>query len=178
MAKSYNDAAETNPAYGKMYGLEGDIRLKVWVICSFSKGLKLTVCVSSPRRNGLLKKSVSALPMSRCSSIMQVRNRRIFCFDFSDNNEVSPGGTSNRLPPPPLRHMSKAVSQDTFNNVFNTNAVGPYWLTFAFLPLLEKWKNSDDPAAKKFVPQVIMTSSMNGWTKVRANQIICEWSVR
>lgn len=58
------------------------------------------------------------------------------------------------------------ISQDDFNNVLNTNAVGPYWLTFAFLPLLEKWKLSEDPATKKFVPQVIMTSSMNGWTKV------------
>ncbi|KAJ3937178.1 MAG: NAD-P-binding protein [Lentinula lateritia] len=52
-----------------------------------------------------------------------------------------------------------------FNNVLNTNAVGAYWLTFAFLPLLERWKNSDEEATKKFVPQVIMTSSMNGWTK-------------
>ena len=45
----------------------------------------------------------------------------------------------------------------------NVNAVGPYWLTFAFLPLLEKWKKS--PGGAKFVPQIIMTSSMNGWTK-------------
>lgn len=58
------------------------------------------------------------------------------------------------------------ISQEDFDNVLNTNAVGPYWLTFAFLPLLENWKNSSDPAAKKFVPQIIMTSSMNGWTKV------------
>ncbi|KAK0222722.1 hypothetical protein EDD85DRAFT_959982 [Armillaria nabsnona] len=57
------------------------------------------------------------------------------------------------------------ITQESFNDTLNTNAVGPYWLTFAFLPLLEKWKLSDDPATKKFVPQVIMTSSMNGWTK-------------
>ncbi|PBK65472.1 NAD(P)-binding protein [Armillaria solidipes] len=57
------------------------------------------------------------------------------------------------------------ITQESFNNSLNTNAIGPYWLTFAFLPLLEKWKLSDDPATKKFVPQVIMTSSMNGWTK-------------
>ena len=60
------------------------------------------------------------------------------------------------------------MSQADFNNVFNTNAVGPYWLTFAFLPLLEAWRNSaqSNPAAAKFVPQIIMTSSINGWTKV------------
>jgi NAD(P)-dependent dehydrogenase (short-subunit alcohol dehydrogenase family) len=57
-----------------------------------------------------------------------------------------------------------SVSQDDFDDVYRTNAVGPYWLTFAFLPLLEKWKSS--PGGTKFVPQVIMTSSMNGWTKV------------
>ncbi|KAE9405543.1 NAD-P-binding protein [Gymnopus androsaceus JB14] len=57
------------------------------------------------------------------------------------------------------------IQPQDFNNVLNTNAVGAYWLTFAFLPLLEMWKNSDEEVTKKFVPQVIMTSSMNGWTK-------------
>lgn len=57
------------------------------------------------------------------------------------------------------------ITQEDFTDSLNVNAVGPYWFTFAFLPLLEKWKNSE--GGKKFVPQVIMTSSMNGWTKVR-----------
>ncbi|KAA1476684.1 NAD(P)-binding protein [Dentipellis sp. KUC8613] len=55
------------------------------------------------------------------------------------------------------------VTQEDFEKTFYTNAVGPYWLSFAFLPLLEKWKSSE--LAKKFVPQIIMTSSMNGWAK-------------
>ncbi|KAH7928997.1 NAD(P)-binding protein [Leucogyrophana mollusca] len=62
-----------------------------------------------------------------------------------------------------------SVSQDDFNNVFNTNAVGTYWLSIAFLPLLEKWKNADpvdNPAVAKFVPQIIVTSSGCAWTKV------------
>lgn len=48
-----------------------------------------------------------------------------------------------------------------------TNDIGPYWMTFAFLPLLEKWKEAGYTATggRKFAPQVIMTSSMNGWTK-------------
>ncbi|KAG7095963.1 hypothetical protein E1B28_006648 [Marasmius oreades] len=58
-----------------------------------------------------------------------------------------------------------AIKQEDFNNVLNTNSVSAYWMTFAFLPLLEKWKNSTEQVTKKFVPQVIMTSSMNGWTK-------------
>ncbi|KAL0061681.1 hypothetical protein AAF712_011487 [Marasmius tenuissimus] len=58
-----------------------------------------------------------------------------------------------------------AIKEQDFTNVFNTNAASAYWMTFAFLPLLEKWKNSTEEATKKFVPQVIMTSSMNGWTK-------------
>ncbi|KAK0448925.1 uncharacterized protein EV420DRAFT_1566195 [Desarmillaria tabescens] len=57
------------------------------------------------------------------------------------------------------------IAQEAFDDTYNTNAVGPYWLTFAFLPLLEKWKLSDNPVTKKFGPQIIMTSSMNGWTK-------------
>ncbi|KAK7050004.1 hypothetical protein VNI00_005435 [Paramarasmius palmivorus] len=58
-----------------------------------------------------------------------------------------------------------SIKQEDFTRVLDTNAVGHYYMTFAFLPLLEKWKNSDEPVTKKFVPQVIMTSSMNGWTK-------------
>ena len=65
-----------------------------------------------------------------------------------------------------------SVTSQDFTNVLDTNSVGPYWLTFAFLPLLEKWKTSDVPAAKKFVPQIVMTSSMNGWTKVRHATIV------
>ncbi|KAF9038282.1 NAD(P)-binding protein [Hymenopellis radicata] len=57
------------------------------------------------------------------------------------------------------------ITPEAFDKSLNTNAVGPYWLTFAFLPLLEKWKLSDNPITKKFPPQIIMTSSMNGWTK-------------
>ncbi|EIN04340.1 NAD(P)-binding protein [Punctularia strigosozonata HHB-11173 SS5] len=57
------------------------------------------------------------------------------------------------------------VTQEHFTNSINTNSVGPYWLTFAFLPLLEKWKADSNPLSKKFVPQIVMTSSMNGWTK-------------
>ncbi|EJF59286.1 NAD(P)-binding protein [Dichomitus squalens] len=55
------------------------------------------------------------------------------------------------------------VSEADFTNTHSTNAVGPYWLTFAFLPLLEKWKES--PGGQRFAPQIVMTSSMNGWTK-------------
>lgn len=59
-------------------------------------------------------------------------------------------------------YLSKLSPQD-FTDVLHTNAVGPYWLTFAFLPLLERSKTG--AAGRKFAPQVVMTSSMNGWTK-------------
>ena len=60
------------------------------------------------------------------------------------------------------------LKPEVFDNVMRTNAFGPYWLTFSFLPLLEKWKEvgySATTGGRKFAPQVIMTSSMNGWTK-------------
>ncbi|KAF9224293.1 NAD(P)-binding protein [Gyrodon lividus] len=58
-----------------------------------------------------------------------------------------------------------SIEQVDFDNTFNTNVVGPYWLSFAFLHLLEKCKDSANPKTKKFVPQIVMTSSVNGWTK-------------
>jgi NAD(P)-dependent dehydrogenase (short-subunit alcohol dehydrogenase family) len=59
------------------------------------------------------------------------------------------------------------LKQEVFDNVMHTNATGPYWMTFAFLPLLEKWKELGftSTGGRKFAPQVVMTSSMNGWTK-------------
>ena len=59
------------------------------------------------------------------------------------------------------------IPEEAFQNVIDTNAVGPYWLTFAFLPLLEQWKEHGfSNGSRRFHPQVVMTSSMNGWTKV------------
>ena len=60
------------------------------------------------------------------------------------------------------------LEQDAFDESMHVNAVGAYWMTFAFLPLLEKWKEmgyTANPGGHKFPAQVIMTSSMNGWTK-------------
>ncbi|PCH35009.1 NAD(P)-binding protein [Wolfiporia cocos MD-104 SS10] len=56
------------------------------------------------------------------------------------------------------------ATEDDFDVSMRTNAAGPYWLTFAFLPLLEKWKKYQG-GTRQFAPQIIMTSSMNGWTK-------------
>jgi NAD(P)-dependent dehydrogenase (short-subunit alcohol dehydrogenase family) len=35
------------------------------------------------------------------------------------------------------------ISQDDFTNTLNTNAIRPYGLTVAFLPLFERWKTPD-----------------------------------
>lgn len=58
------------------------------------------------------------------------------------------------------------IPESSFNEIIGVNSVGPYWLTFAFLPLLEKWKEHQyGNGTRKFAPQIIITSSMNGWTK-------------
>lgn len=68
------------------------------------------------------------------------------------------------------------ITEEDFENSLHTNAVGPYWLTFAFLPLLEKWKTS--PGSARFAPQIVMTSSMNGWTKASALSSLRDSSLR
>ena len=87
-------------------------------------------------------------------------------------NRISPAsGKFERPTETTARAFQKAyftnLQEDVFDNVMHTNAVGPYWLTFAFLPLLERWKEIGYTAVsgRKFPPQIIMTSSMNGWTK-------------
>ncbi|KAK7461130.1 hypothetical protein VKT23_009057 [Stygiomarasmius scandens] len=85
-------------------------------------------------------------------------------------NNAGITGANLKLPSTPTAEAYRSavfdqINPEEVNNILNTNAVGPFWLTFAFLPLLENWKNSQEPVTKKFVPQIIMTSSMNGWTK-------------
>ncbi|KAK7016298.1 NAD(P)-binding protein [Favolaschia claudopus] len=131
----YNATSENDPRRGRMYGLEGDIRLK-------SEATRLAAAI------GEREKAVTVL----------VNNAGIHRGSYT---RPEPSATAVDY----VSAYFDAISQDDFTNVFNTNAVGPYWLTFAFLPLLERWTIADTPAAKKFAPQVIMISSMNGWTK-------------
>ncbi|KZT37460.1 NAD(P)-binding protein [Sistotremastrum suecicum HHB10207 ss-3] len=56
-----------------------------------------------------------------------------------------------------------ALEPESFDKTLKANSFGPYWMSIAFLPLLEAWKASE--GGKKFPPQIVMTSSMNGWTK-------------
>ncbi|KAK7033358.1 NAD(P)-binding protein [Favolaschia claudopus] len=135
VCSNYNAASKDVPTRGCMYGLQGDIRLK-------SEATRLAAAI------GEREKAVTVLFNN--AGIHRGRYER-------------PG--SNATAADYVSAYFENVSQDDFTDVLNTNAVGPYWLTFAFLPLLERWKTADAPAAKKFVPQVIMTSSMNGWTK-------------
>ncbi|KAF7292576.1 NAD(P)-binding protein [Mycena indigotica] len=132
----YNEATE-GISNGRMHGLEGDIRLK-------SEATRLASEISTRSPEG-----VTVL------------------FNNAGISSPAPGRpTINADGTPPsaadfVAAYFDSVTQEQFTDVFATNAVGPFWLTFAFLPLLEKWKSSTN----KFVPQVIMTSSMNGWTK-------------
>ena len=69
----------------------------------------------------------------------------------------------------------ETVTEEHFDYNLQTNAIGPYWMTFAFLPLLERWKST--PGGARFAPQIVMTSSMNGWTKVRPPRLyLCRCS--
>ncbi|KAJ7202293.1 NAD(P)-binding protein [Mycena pura] len=132
----YNAASENVPTRGRMHGLEGDVRLK-----SEATRLAAEIAKREPHITVLFNNAgINAGHFVRpAAPDATAADYVAACFD--------------------------GVSQDDFTNVLNTNAVGPYWLTFAFLPLLERWKTADVPAAARFAPQVIMTSSMNGWTK-------------
>ncbi|GAA5839579.1 hypothetical protein JCM11251_003551 [Rhodosporidiobolus azoricus] len=56
------------------------------------------------------------------------------------------------------------LNDEDFQKVFAVNSIGPYFLSIAFLPLLTASK-TQAPYGEKFQPQIINTSSMNGWTK-------------
>ncbi|KAF7330004.1 NAD(P)-binding protein [Mycena kentingensis (nom. inval.)] len=137
----YNSAAEGVPGRGRMYGLEGDIRLK-------SESTRLATEIGSRSPKGIT---------------VLFNNAGIASGNFERPTTKADGSAPTAADF--VAACFDGVQQEQFTDVFNTNSVGPYWMTFAFLPLLEKWKLAELPAAKRFVPQVIMTSSMNGWTK-------------
>ncbi|KPV78702.1 uncharacterized protein RHOBADRAFT_23779 [Rhodotorula graminis WP1] len=56
------------------------------------------------------------------------------------------------------------LADDSFQSTLAVNSFGPYFLSIAFLPLLCASK-SKAPYGDRFQPQIINTSSMNGWTK-------------
>ncbi|GAA5876030.1 hypothetical protein JCM8547_003536 [Rhodosporidiobolus lusitaniae] len=57
-----------------------------------------------------------------------------------------------------------ALTDDDFRKVSALNTVGPYFLSIAFLPLLSASK-SKAPYGDRVRPQIINTTSMNGFTK-------------
>ncbi|EIW54837.1 NAD-P-binding protein [Trametes versicolor FP-101664 SS1] len=132
VANVYNDAAEKASKPGKMYGIEGDIRLK-------SEALRLAEEV------GKREKHITVL----------FNNAGVLSGSFKKPTVASADAFRTAY--------FDEVPESSFDDNLRTNAIGPYWLTFAFLPLLEKWKQN--PEGARFAPQIVMTSSMNGWTK-------------
>jgi len=134
-AKTWNDAAEKIGKVGRIIGIEGDIRKK-----AEAKRLAEEVAKHTPYITTLFN------------------NAGVSDGSFKRPTEATAAAFVSAFFDP--------ITEDQFDNVLRTNAVGPYWLTFAFLPLLEKWKEHGyGDGERKFAPQVVMTSSMNGWTK-------------
>ncbi|KAL4246476.1 NAD(P)-binding domain superfamily protein [Abortiporus biennis] len=137
VAASYNEAAEKTKRLGRLYGIEGDVRKKSEAKRLAEEIGKRTPYITALFNNaGILEGSFKKPTEAKASAFVEAY--------FDD------------------------VSEESFDNTLRTNAFGPYWLTFAFLPLLEKWKEHNYKAeggTREFAPQVVMTSSMNGWTK-------------
>ncbi|KAF4564684.1 hypothetical protein EYR36_002622 [Pleurotus pulmonarius] len=119
---------------GKMYGLEGDVRLK-------TEAKRLADEIAKR------EKYVTVL----------FNNAGVGGGNFKRPSEATAAAF--------VAEFFDPVTQDIFDDTLRVNAVGAYWMSLAFLPLLEKWKLSDAAVARKSVAQIIMTSSMNGWTK-------------
>ncbi|KAI0265836.1 NAD(P)-binding protein [Gloeopeniophorella convolvens] len=132
-AKVYNEGAARSPGRGKIFTIQGDVSQK-------SESTRIAAEIEAREPNGVT---------------LLVNNAGILV-----------GGTG--VPQAPTADEYKkayfdSVSDDDFVKTHRTNTVAPYWLSFAFLSLLEKWKAG--PLGTRFVPQVVMISSMNSWAK-------------
>ncbi|XP_006463341.1 hypothetical protein AGABI2DRAFT_120163 [Agaricus bisporus var. bisporus H97] len=142
--KLYNEGA--TPQMGSLIGIQADISQK-------SEATRLANHISSLEPNG-----ITAL----------FNNAGVLTGAFK-----RPDPKTNPTAQDFVKALFDDVPEHTFTDSYKVNAVGPYWLTFAFLPLLEKRKLYQEANAEKiqanggrgYVPSIIMTSSMNGWTK-------------
>ncbi|TFK51108.1 NAD(P)-binding protein [Heliocybe sulcata] len=134
-AKLWNEGAAKEPNRGRMYGLAGDIRSK-------SEAKRLAQEIE--------KKEKHITVLFNNAGIMR-----------GTTDRPKPGATAADF----LAAYFDPITEDDFDNSLRTNTFGHYWMTFAFLPLLEKWKSPDNPLSNKFPPQVIMTTSNTGWLK-------------
>ncbi|THH30885.1 hypothetical protein EUX98_g3300 [Antrodiella citrinella] len=136
IASVYNQAAEKSECKGRMYGIEGDVSKK-----SEAKRLADEVGKRTPYITVLFN------------------NAGVLLGRFKKPTSTSAADF--------VKAYYDEVPEQAFTDNINVNAIGPYWLTFTFLPLLEAWKtqNQFGSGGRKFAPQIIMTSSMNGWTK-------------
>ncbi|EPQ55059.1 NAD P-binding protein [Gloeophyllum trabeum ATCC 11539] len=135
VAKLWNDGAGKNPNMGRMHGIAGDVRLK-------SEAKRLAEEVA--------KREEHITVLFNNAGIVQGSTTR-----------PKAGATAADFVSAYFDH----VTEEDFDNTLRTNTFGPYWLSFAFLPLLEKWKSPENQFSQRFVPQIIMTSSQTGWTK-------------
>ncbi|KAF5339041.1 hypothetical protein D9758_014114 [Tetrapyrgos nigripes] len=156
ITRIYNNACEktVGEGGGKMIGLEGDVSVKDEAVRLANEISKRSPYVTVLFNNAGITGANLKLPSSTSES------------PSSSNN---PSNSTSESTPSLAESYRTAVfsqiHQEDFLTILKTNAIGPFYLTFSFLPLLEKWKNSTDEVTRKFVPQIIMTSSMNGWTK-------------
>lgn len=153
----YNDAAEKTGKPGRMHGIQGDIRFKVR---SLTRSAPLYQV--APTQYALFTP-----PQAEALRLADEVGKREQHVTALFNNA---GIMAGQFAPPaaPTAAAFRAayfdpITEEDFDLSLRTNAVGPYWLTFAFLPLLERWKAAAGGA--RVAPQVVMTSSMNGWTK-------------
>ncbi|KAH8114656.1 NAD-binding protein [Phellopilus nigrolimitatus] len=145
IAKTYNDTAQGQAGRGKLVGLQGDISLK-----EEAKRLAEEIAKREPHITVLFNNA--GIGGGSCSPRLA---------DSAPNTSLSPASKPTSASEYLKRYW--AVTPEEFDNLLRTNAVGAYWLSAAFLPLLEKWTESE--GGKRFAPQIVMTSSMNGWTK-------------
>ncbi|TFL03441.1 hypothetical protein BDV98DRAFT_564216 [Pterulicium gracile] len=140
-AKVFNEAARSDPNRGEIVGVEGDVSSK-------SEAARIAKIIEEKEGYITVLFNNAAILEGSAKSFQ------------GDSAEMAPTAAAFK------EAFFDNVTPSHFTKTLNTNCVGPYWLTFAFLPLLENWKfNGPEETRKKFVPQVIMTSSMNGWTK-------------
>lgn len=154
---------------GRLVGLAGDVTKKVQQLCpSFCTLLMLLVKDEAKRlADQLAKREGYINVLFNNAGVVRSNSRCSASGSLKDVDQLGDPLASLKTSTNVDEYVKAfdTYSESDFHAVSSVNTFALYFMAAAFLKLLDASKSH--PKGNKFPPQIIITSSMNAWSKIR-----------